>query len=117
MVRLRLKRYGRRHLPFYRLNVMDIRTPRDGRSIEEIGTYNPLEPDAAKQITVWTVVGFALVLTGCLGVARSRRAHGAAGAAVSGPAAASGGTAADDLALDQVALPGVPTTAAVTMEA
>jgi small subunit ribosomal protein S16 len=31
---------------------MDIRTPRDGRSIEEIGTYDPLEPDAAKQITV-----------------------------------------------------------------
>lgn len=31
---------------------MDIRTPRDGRSIEEIGTYNPVEKDPAKQITV-----------------------------------------------------------------
>ena len=31
---------------------MDLRTPRDGRSIEEIGTYNPLEADATKQITV-----------------------------------------------------------------
>jgi len=52
VVRLRLKRYGRRHLPFYRINVMDIRTPRDGRSIEEVGTYNPVEADPAKQITV-----------------------------------------------------------------
>jgi small subunit ribosomal protein S16 len=31
---------------------MDIRTPRDGRSIEEIGTYNPVEADPAKQFTV-----------------------------------------------------------------
>jgi drug/metabolite transporter (DMT)-like permease len=60
-----------------------------------------------ERITVWTVTGFALVLTGCLGVARSRRT----------PAPAPAVAAADDLALDQVALPGVPATAAVTMEA
>jgi len=34
---------GRRNRPFYRISVMDVRTRRDGRSIEDIGTYNVLE--------------------------------------------------------------------------
>lgn len=40
-VRLRLKRFGRRHLSFYRVTAMDSRNPRDGRVIEELGWYNP----------------------------------------------------------------------------
>lgn len=46
-VRLRLKRIGTKKRPFYRVVVMDGRTPRDGRVIESIGTYNPLQDPAA----------------------------------------------------------------------
>lgn len=42
MVKLRLKRLGRKKRPFYRVVVADARAPRDGKTIEEIGTYNPL---------------------------------------------------------------------------
>lgn len=52
MVRIRLKRFGRRHAPFYRLCVMDQRTPRDGQAIEEVGTYNPIEKDDTKAVTL-----------------------------------------------------------------
>ena len=41
-VRIRLKRMGKIHAPFYRVVVVDSRKKRDGRVIEEIGTYNPL---------------------------------------------------------------------------
>jgi small subunit ribosomal protein S16 len=41
-VRIRLKRIGAHKSPFYRLVVSDSRSPRDGRFIEEIGTYNPV---------------------------------------------------------------------------
>lgn len=54
MVKLRLKRFGRRHRPFYRLSAMDIRTPRDGMPIEELGTYDPIEKDAAKALKLNT---------------------------------------------------------------
>ncbi len=40
-VRIRLRRMGRRHHPFYRVVVADSRSPRDGRFIEEIGFYDP----------------------------------------------------------------------------
>ncbi|MCL2004438.1 MAG: 30S ribosomal protein S16 [Oscillospiraceae bacterium] len=57
MVKIRLRRMGAKKAPFYRIVVADSRYPRDGRFIEEIGTYNPLkEPsevtvdaDAAKK--------------------------------------------------------------------
>lgn len=42
MVKIRLKRMGAKKKPFYRIVVADSRSPRDGRFIEEIGTYNPL---------------------------------------------------------------------------
>ncbi len=45
MVVLRLKRMGRRHRPFYRINAMDKRSPRDGRVIEHLGFYDPLAPE------------------------------------------------------------------------
>jgi small subunit ribosomal protein S16 len=46
-VRIRLKRIGAHKAPFYRVVVSDSRSPRDGRFIEEIGTYNPITKPAA----------------------------------------------------------------------
>ena len=46
MVKIRLKRMGAHKKPFYRVVVADSRTPRNGRFIEEIGTYNPLKDPA-----------------------------------------------------------------------
>jgi small subunit ribosomal protein S16 len=40
-VKIRLKRMGAKHAPFYRVVVADSRSPRDGKFIEEIGYYNP----------------------------------------------------------------------------
>ena len=40
-VKIRLKRLGQKKSPFYRIVVADERSPRDGRNIEEIGTYDP----------------------------------------------------------------------------
>lgn len=42
MVKIRLRRMGAKKAPFYRIVVADSRSPRDGRFIEEIGTYDPL---------------------------------------------------------------------------
>jgi small subunit ribosomal protein S16 len=61
-VKIRLKRIGAKKNPFYRVVVADSRYPRDGRFIEEIGTYNPqanppevkINGDAAKK---WMAVG------------------------------------------------------------
>ena len=51
-VRLRLKRMGRTHRPFYRLCAIDKRRPRDGRVIEELGYYDPMvrETDARARL-------------------------------------------------------------------
>lgn len=49
-VRIRLKRIGAHKAPFYRVVVSDSRSPRDGRFIEEIGTYNPVTQPAAVNI-------------------------------------------------------------------
>lgn len=43
MVKIRLKRLGAKKRPYYRVVVMDARKPRDGRAIEEIGYYHPIE--------------------------------------------------------------------------
>jgi small subunit ribosomal protein S16 len=48
-VKLRFKRLGRSHRAFFRLNAVDSRSPRDGRVIEELGYYDPIEKDKAKQ--------------------------------------------------------------------
>lgn len=42
MVKIRLRRMGAKKAPFYRIVVADSRYPRDGRFIEELGTYNPM---------------------------------------------------------------------------
>ncbi len=56
-VKMRLKRMGKKKSPYYRVVVADSRSPRDGRFIEEIGTYDPnqepsqvkIDADAAKK--------------------------------------------------------------------
>ncbi len=50
MVKIRLRRMGAKKAPFYRVVVADSRSPRDGRFIEEIGTYNPLTDPAEIKI-------------------------------------------------------------------
>lgn len=51
-VKIRLKRMGMKKKPFYRVVVADERTPRDGRFIEEIGTYDPMTNPAQIKIDV-----------------------------------------------------------------
>ena len=50
MVKIRLKRMGAKKNPFYRVVVADSRYPRDGRFIEEIGTYDPNTNPASVKI-------------------------------------------------------------------
>ena len=52
MVRIRLKRMGRRHRPSYRLTAVDGRLARDGRVIEELGFYDPVTKDEKKQLVL-----------------------------------------------------------------
>lgn len=61
-VKIRLRRMGAKKAPFYRVVVADSRYPRDGRFIEEVGTYNPLvEPVEvnvdAEKIQKWIANG------------------------------------------------------------
>jgi len=63
-VRIRMKKFGRKHRPYYRICAMDIRRPRDGRVLEELGTYDPLVPDTdaravlnGERIAYWISVG------------------------------------------------------------
>ena len=52
MVKIRLRRMGAKKAPFYLIVVADSRSPRDGRCIEEIGTYNPLNQPATVTVDV-----------------------------------------------------------------
>ena len=57
-VRIRLRRMGAKKRPFYRIVVADSRSPRDGRFIETLGTYNPLTNPAeinlkAERVHLW----------------------------------------------------------------
>jgi len=45
MLKIRLSRGGRKNLPFYRILVSNITSPRDSKFLEKLGTYNPLAPD------------------------------------------------------------------------
>jgi len=51
-VKIRMTRMGRRHRPFFRINAIDSRTPRDGRILEKLGHYDPLEKDKEKQVVL-----------------------------------------------------------------
>ncbi|CAJ1960642.1 unnamed protein product [Cylindrotheca closterium] len=65
VVRLRLQRFGRTHAPFYRMVAANARTPRDGKFLEIVGTYNPLaNKEGMKEIRIkedrlkyWLAVG------------------------------------------------------------
>ncbi len=63
-VRIRMKKLGRKHRPFFRICAVDIRRPRDGKVIEELGTYDPLVGDVdaravldTERIDYWLGVG------------------------------------------------------------
>ena len=63
-VKIRLKKMGRTHRPFFRVCAMDQRSPRDGRVIEELGTYDPMVPETdarailkGERIKYWLSVG------------------------------------------------------------
>jgi len=45
-----MKKLGRLHRPFYRICAMDSRTPRDGRVLQELGTYDPMVPDTDARV-------------------------------------------------------------------
>jgi small subunit ribosomal protein S16 len=51
-VKLRMTRMGRRHRPFFRINAVESQTPGDGRILEKLGHYDPIEKDAAKQLVL-----------------------------------------------------------------
>ena len=50
MVKIRLRRMGAKKNPYYRIVVADSRSPRDGRCIEEIGSYDPLSKPATIKV-------------------------------------------------------------------
>lgn len=63
-VRIRMKKMGRKHRPFFRICAMDARSPRDGKAIEELGTYDPMVPDTDarvklnhERVSYWLGVG------------------------------------------------------------
>ena len=63
-VRIRMKKMGRKHRPFFRICAMEIRVPRDGRVLEELGTYDPMVPETdararlnSERIKYWLSVG------------------------------------------------------------
>ena len=51
-VRIRMKRIGRTHRPFYRICVMHQQNARDGKAIEEVGTYDPMVADKSKRVVL-----------------------------------------------------------------
>ena len=52
MVKIRMKSMGRKHRPFFRICAIDSRRPRDGRPIEELGTYDPMIPETDKRYVI-----------------------------------------------------------------
>jgi small subunit ribosomal protein S16 len=51
-VKIRMTRMGRRHRPFFRINAIDSRCSRDGKILEKLGHYDPVEKDKEKQIVL-----------------------------------------------------------------
>jgi small subunit ribosomal protein S16 len=52
MVKIRLARLGRKRRPFYRVVAADVNSPRDGKFLEVLGTYNPIETDESKELNL-----------------------------------------------------------------
>ncbi|WP_341778221.1 30S ribosomal protein S16 [Levilactobacillus sp. HBUAS70063] len=57
-VKIRLKRMGSKKRPFYRIVVADSRSPRDGRFIEQVGTYNPVTQPASITLKEETIMNW-----------------------------------------------------------
>ena len=60
MLKLRLKRIGKKKQPAYRLVIMESRTRRDGRAIDQVGYYNPITKQSyfeVDKITKWLKIG------------------------------------------------------------
>jgi small subunit ribosomal protein S16 len=63
---IRLKRFGTKKRPYYRIVVMDSRAPRDGKTIEELGFYHPIEAEEkqisfdADKVKLWIDKGAAV---------------------------------------------------------
>ncbi len=51
-VRIRMKRMGRKNRPYYRIVAIDHHQPRDGRAIEEVGSYDPMVKDTDARVTL-----------------------------------------------------------------
>jgi small subunit ribosomal protein S16 len=51
-VRIRMKMMGRKHRPFFRIVAIDSRQPRDGRILEELGTYDPMMKNKDTRVTL-----------------------------------------------------------------
>lgn len=51
-VKIRMQRIGRKNLPYYRIGVFDARTRRNGKSIEILGTYDPVLKEDEKKVTL-----------------------------------------------------------------
>ena len=60
MVKIRLTRMGAKKKPFYRIVVADSRSPRDGRFIEIVGNYDPLQKPAAVNVDEEKVINWVL---------------------------------------------------------
>ena len=87
-VRIRMKKMGRKHRPFYRICAMDIRRPRDGRVLEELGTYDPMVPETdaramlnGERINYWLGVGATAIGQGAGADQEVRRRGDARGGA------------------------------------
>ncbi len=51
-VRIRMKKMGRKHRPYFRIVAIDSRQPRDGRTLEDLGTYDPMVPKTENRVTL-----------------------------------------------------------------
>ena len=78
-VRIRLSRHGAKKKPFYRIVVCDQRFPRDGRNIEQVGTYNPSATAGAvrlnqEKVDIWIKRGAKPTQTVSELIARQKKA-------------------------------------------
>lgn len=68
-IKIRLKRFGTKKRPYYRIVVMDTRSPRDGKTLDEVGLYHPIEKQGEQvrideeKITDWIKKGVQPTLT------------------------------------------------------
>ena len=100
-VRIRMKRLGRKHRPYFRIVAIDSRQPRDGRIIEELGSYDPMVPNTDERVRLkpdriryWMGVGalpsekVGVLLRKYLKKFEEQQAQAAAGPAAEAPPAA-----------------------------